>query len=309
MLGLLDRWITRDRVAVYAVMLLTAEMIAAGLWAASLNHDLDPTGTPVGGDFLIFYAASALVLKGKAVLAYAAAPFLAAQHAVVPASRALLLYAYPPVWQLMAAPLALLPFLWAYAGFELTTFLALLAVLRSLTRARLMWLATLAFPAVFLNALQGQNGFLTAALIGFGLAKLDRRPWLAGVALGLACYKPHLGVLLPVLLAGSGRWRPFVAATATVGALVTTSLVVFGVEDWRAFLTALPEASAHLDSGALPWAKMPSLYVAMRSLGASAATAAAVQALGAVAVAGVTLYSWRAGGPGRPRRRWPVSPS
>ena len=34
------------------------------------------------------------------------------------------------------------------------------------------------FPAVFINAGHGQNGFLTAALLGGGLVLLEKRPML-----------------------------------------------------------------------------------------------------------------------------------
>jgi hypothetical protein len=48
-----------------------------------------------------------------------------------------------------------------------------------------------AFPAVFVNIGHGQNGFLTAALLGGALQLLDRRPWIAGVLIGLLAYKQH----------------------------------------------------------------------------------------------------------------------
>jgi hypothetical protein len=52
-----------------------------------------------------------------------------------------------------------------------------------------------AFPAVFINVGHGQNGFLTAALLGGALHWLDRKPWLAGILIGMLAYKPQFGVL------------------------------------------------------------------------------------------------------------------
>ena len=75
-------------------------------------------------------------------------------------------------------------------------------------------LLALAFPAVFVNIGHGHNGFLTAALIGAGLLMLDRRPILAGILFGLMAYKPQFGVLIPLVLAATGRWRAFLAARA-----------------------------------------------------------------------------------------------
>ena len=55
-------------------------------------------------------------------------------------------------------------------------------------------------PTVFHNIQVGQNGFLTAALIGGVLEFMERRPAMAGVCLGLLTYKPQFGVLVPVAL-------------------------------------------------------------------------------------------------------------
>jgi hypothetical protein len=45
-------------------------------------------------------------------------------------------------------------------------------------------------PAAFIIIGHGQNGFLTAALLGGALHLLDRRPWLAGLLIGGLAYKP-----------------------------------------------------------------------------------------------------------------------
>src|SRR5258705_13552814 len=77
-----------------------------------------------------------------------------------------------------------------------------------------------AFPAVFINAGHGQNGFLTAALLGAALHWLDRRPWLAGLFIGCLAYKPQFGVLISIALLAGQRWSPIGAAILTAAALV-----------------------------------------------------------------------------------------
>ena len=72
--------------------------------------------------------------------------------------------------------------------------------------------ALLAAPAVFINAVGGQNGTWTAALFGGGLSLLERRPLLAGGLLGLLIYKPQLALLIPVALLAGRHWRAFAAA-------------------------------------------------------------------------------------------------
>ena len=82
----------------------------------------------------------------------------------------------------------------------------------------------------------GHNGFLTAALLGAALIQLDRRPLLAGLLIGLLAYKPQFGLLIPLVLAASGRWRAFFAAAATVIVLALLVTLAFGVDVWTAFL-------------------------------------------------------------------------
>ena len=65
-------------------------------------------------------------------------------------------------------------------------------------------LLAVAFPAVLVNLGHGQNGFLTAALLGGALAMLDRRPIVAGILFGLLAYKPQFGLMIPLVL-GGGR--------------------------------------------------------------------------------------------------------
>ena len=99
-----------------------------------------------------------------------------------------------------------------------------------------MWLLlALGFPSVLINIGHGQNGFLTAALLGGALVVLDRRPILAGIMIGLLIYKPQYGLMIPIALAMSGRWRVFAAAAATVAAAAIVTTLVFGLSVWHAF--------------------------------------------------------------------------
>src|SRR5258708_1694433 len=82
----------------------------------------------------------------------------------------------------------------------------------ALGKGRLWLLLTLGFTAVFVNLMHGQNGFLTRALFASGLALLDERPFAAGALFGLLCYKPQFAVVIPFVLAATGRWRTFSAA-------------------------------------------------------------------------------------------------
>src|SRR5258707_10279692 len=78
-------------------------------------------------------------------------------------------------------------------------------------------LLALAAPAVFINAVGGQNGTWTAALFGGGLGLLERRPLLAGGLLGLLIYKPQLGLLIPVALLAGRHWRASKGVAVSLG--------------------------------------------------------------------------------------------
>jgi alpha-1,2-mannosyltransferase len=158
-----------------------------------------------------------------------------------------------------------------------------------------LWLLlALAFPAVFVNLGHGHNGFLTAALIGAALAVLDRRPWLAGILFGLLIYKPQFGLLVPLVLVATGRWRAVAAALATVAALLLITTLAFGVPVWEAFL-----ASAHftrtivLEAGETGWHKIQSVFAWVRMWGGPVALAYAVQSAVTLMLAAAVVWLWR----------------
>ncbi len=163
------------------------------------------------------------------------------------------------------------------------------------TRRDHLWLlAALAFPAVFVNIGHGHNGFLTAALLGTALLTLDRRPILAGILFGLIAYKPQFGVLIPLVLIASGRWRAFFAAGATVAALGIATLLAFGPEVWRAFFasTALTRVEV-LELGGTGWHKIQSVFSMVRIWGGDIPLAYAVQGAVTVMLAAALAWLWR----------------
>ena len=138
-----------------------------------------------------------------------------------------------------------------------------------------MWLLlALAYPAVFINLGQGHNGFLTAALIGAALCQLDRRPILAGILIGCLAYKPQFGLLIPLVLAVSGRWRTFAAAAVTVAVMAIAVTLAFGVEVWPAFLASTKFSRiVVLEQGGTGWYKIQSVFSWVRMWGGGIALA------------------------------------
>jgi hypothetical protein len=155
-------------------------------------------------------------------------------------------------------------------------------------------LLALAFPAVFINLGQAHNGFLTAALIGAALTQLDRRPWLAGVLIGCLAYKPQFGLLIPLVLVASGRWRVFAAAAATVALLAFAVTSAFGVDVWNAFLASTKFTRlVVLEQGGTGWHKIQSVFSWVRMWGGGIALAYALQGAVMLAVAAALTWLWR----------------
>ncbi len=296
-LGSLSRadWLNHDRILAWSGILLVLEVAFLGfmvLWHHGAFFPIDP---PTSTDFVSFYAAGRLALAGTPALAYDQAAHAAAEAAATAAGIEYRFFFYPPVYLLWCAPLALLPYMVGFVLFQSVTLVAWLLVMRRILQAQgWAWcVPVLAFPSVFWALGQGQNSFLTAALMGAMTLLLDQRPAAAGVALGMLCYKPHLALLAPVALAAGGRWRSFAAAAVTVAALVGLSVALFGVQTWRDYLTAMAGSQAVYETGRINLAGFVTPYGAARVLGAGAGAAQALQAVATILVMVLVGWIWR----------------
>jgi arabinofuranan 3-O-arabinosyltransferase len=190
----------------------------------------------------------------------------------------------------VAAALSLIPYATAWLVWTVGTFPAYLGAVRAIIGDRVGYYLGAAFPAVLANFIVGQNGFLTAGLIGGALMLIERRPALAGVLIGLLTYKPHLG-LFPIALVAGGHWR--VTATATVVAMLmaAASWLAFGSESWEAFFVSIGHTSqAFLSDGWADWSKLQTAFGLTRMLGGGETLAWTVQiALALVTAAGVAV--------------------
>ena len=298
--GLIDgardgSWLTRRCVIAGGQVLLLAQatiLVLLALW----QHGVI-TGAPsnTSSDFVSFYAAGKLALAGTPALAYDQAAHYLMQQRFTAAGAPYQFFFYPPVFLLLFAPIALLPYYAAFYLFEIVTLAAFLLVVRLILREPgWAWTApVLAFPAVFWTFGLGQNAFLTAALFGGAALLLERRPAIAGMLLGLLCYKPHFGLLAPAALLCGRHWRAFGAAAVTVAALVGVSVMLFGVETWRAYIGAMAAADAVYGSGRIDYAGIVTPFGAARLLGIGAPAAYAVQAVVTGAMLLLTGAVWR----------------
>jgi Glycosyltransferase family 87 len=288
-------WLTPARARGYSLILLGICTLAIAGWIAVSDGLIDRNGKPLGTDFSNVYAAGSLTWQGRPAEAYQPALQHAAEKAVF-GGREVPFYGwlYPPFFLAIAFLVALLPYAWGLAIWLAASLAAYLAAMRAILPHPETLLIAAAFPAVFVNIGHGQNGFLTAALLGGALHLLDRRPWLAGVLIGLLAYKPQFGVLIPVALVAGGRWSSIAAAAATVAALLAISFATLGGEAWHAFADSMTFAqTVVLEQGGIGWEKIQSVFSAMRMWGAGVHLAYAVQIALALMLATSLGWLWR----------------
>jgi hypothetical protein len=287
------------RVPTLAITLARSFVAAAAfgylfdLWHQTQDHLTNgAAGRPFGDDFINYWSAAFLTLQGRVHEIYDIHAFHAFQQTIAGPTLSGYHYSYPPVMLLLSAPIALIPyvpalFVWLGAGWY-----AFYRVLKEAMPGRGSLLFALAVPAVLINAVGGQNGCWSAALLGGGLTLLDRRPYLAGVLFGLMVYKPQLAILLPVVLIAGRKWRTFVATGATAGALLAMSVLAFGLDVWEQYFR-LADALRHVileENGVVH--RMVSVFVAARPLGASVETAYIIQAVCGLAACAAAVAVW-----------------
>jgi arabinofuranan 3-O-arabinosyltransferase len=255
----------------------------------------DPQGRPIANDFVNVWAAGQLARDGAAPAAYDWTLHRAAEvRAVGYDFDGYYGWHYPPPAFFFAAALAALPYLVAAIVWLLTTLAAYAAAIAGILGLRTGVLFALGFPAAIWNVTAGQNGFLTAALIGGTLGLLERHPALAGVCLGLLTYKPQFGLLFPIVLIADRRWLTIAVAALVALLLAALSWLAFGSASWAAFAHWAPISNRVLiDQGALDWYRLQSVFALVRAHGGSETLAWIVQGILMLALAVGLAWLWK----------------
>lgn len=265
--------------------------------AAYLAHwwIYDSSGLGIPTDFVNVWAAGRLALDGHPAHAWD-------WHIQKQVEVALLgqdftgyfAWHYPPPFLFVASLLAHFPYAVAFIGWALVSLVPYLAMMRAIVGHPFGLLLAVAVPMAFNNVLVGQNGFLTAALIGGTLYLMPVRPILSGICLGLLSYKPQYGLLFPLVLIAASQWTVFFTAATVTLAMALASWLAFGTESWQAFFQWMPMFSqAFLTEGKAPWWKMQSLFALVRTFGGTEALAWIFHWIFAFSVAVVLALMWR----------------
>ena len=260
---------------------------------------IDPQCRVIANDFVNVVAAGRLTLDGDPAAAYDWPLHKQAEvRAIGHDFEDYYGWHYPPTFLFVAAALATLPYLTAAIGWLVATLCAYAAALAGILGRRTGIPVALGFPAALWNITAGQNGFLTAGLIGGTLVLLERRPVLAGVCLGLLTYKPQFGLLFPLVLIADRRWLTIAVAALVATGLAALSWLAFGSASWEAFVHWMPiTGRVVLTEGHADWYRLQSLFGLVRAHGGSENLAWAVQAVGSLVVAVAVIGLWRSRAP------------
>jgi hypothetical protein len=287
-----SRWLQSFGYAFASLYLLYFVILyRAGTWIVG------GTGLPIYTDFGAWWAAGMQALHGNPAALYDPEEFAKIQSALFGPGPAFYPNwpSYPPTFFLVLAPLALLPYRYAFITWDVVTLLGCIAIVYLIVRRRAAIALALAAPFSAWNFLAAQNGFLTASLLGGSLLFLERRPVLAGVFLGCLTYKPQYGILFPVALVASHQWRAVASAAVTAALLAAASVALFGAEVWAAFPRGFAVQS-ELSLGADPdsnWGYLQTAYGLIRSLHGPAQLAWLVQGLVTLGGAVTVWIIWR----------------
>jgi hypothetical protein len=279
-------WYSASVVVIYIVVLAT--LLFKGLWIIRLDGKIAKI------DFSYIWVAGSFARSSDPARIFDNSAFSAAQVALTGSDGSPLIpyFVYPPTFLLFTYPLGLMPYLVAFGVWILATLLLYeAAIYRIIPRPAAAILAATPFPVLF-NLGLGQNGFLTAGLIGLSLTSMERRPWLSGIFLGLLTYKPQFGILFPFALLASRNRRALVSAGTTSAALGIAAAIAFGYQGWPSFIQSLVNRQPSL--GEIPDWQPPlvSAFGFFHSAGASLSISWILHLMVAGTVAATVCVIW-----------------
>jgi alpha-1,2-mannosyltransferase len=250
---------------------------------------LDLSGKPVGADFVAYWAGARVARNDHPAAVFSREKIYAVEREVVGTEITPMIWNYPPTFLLMVLPLSFLPYLVAFAVWLSVTCLGYVFVIHRILPRVAVAALFLFFPGSVSNIAYGQNGFLSTIFLGGGLVAIDRYPVAGGLLLGLLSYKPQFAPLIPIALIAGRCWKALIGvALAAIGGALA-SLLILGSSVWTRFFENVAPTAELMDQPHL-WAKMPTVFAAMRTAGASHELGMIVQLVTTVGV--ITAVSW-----------------
>ncbi len=197
----------------------------------------DGTSLVVGRDFLNVWMYGRSAAAADPSRFYDLAEYHRALAALVGPNYPGQNWSYPPSIFFIAAPFGQLTYLQALLAWTLLGGTLFFAVARRTLADTRVRIALMLSPAAVFCIISGQSSLITAVMLVTVFVWLDRRPIAAGILIGLLTLKPQLGVLFPVMLLASARWRVFASAAVTALVIAGATALVFGPQVWIDFVT------------------------------------------------------------------------
>ncbi|MDE7548154.1 glycosyltransferase family 87 protein [Acetobacter fabarum] len=190
----------------------------------------------IGGDFILFWAASSQILHGHFSDIYNTAAHEAAmQHGQFLDHSYKLPFLYPPPMLFFTWPIAFFTYSFSYTLWALSAPIITAKTLNLLCKNWSITAFAFFSPQFIVSLLTGQNGLLIALILAIGLFYLTKKPFLSGLILGLLVIKPHVVFLVPLCLIFSRKWRIVAGIVTSASFLIIASYCVFGFETWKRF--------------------------------------------------------------------------
>ncbi len=258
-------------------------------------------------DWMVFYTAARAYFDGNLPLIFNGEALTAALNERFAGWLASPLnlhpWVYPPTFLLLFVPFGMLAPAISLVVFLVSGFIVLLVtVFLYVGRGQPRWIILFSLvlsPAVPFNVMTGQNAFFTSAILVGGFGLIGRSPVLAGALLGVLTFKPQMWLMVPVALVASRQWRALGGAAASALVLALLSLVVFGPEIWRVWLslvTGMNEAyGAWVTNGRL---NGMSVFACATWVGAPPVIANLAQGVAIVLAAAIVYWAFRRPAPG-----------
>ncbi len=248
-------------------------------------------------DFINYWIGGKLAVAGEHSLLFDPARYYEYLKSLYGADYQIHAWSYPPTYLLFVWPLGFLDYLPAMVlflagSFALYMFAAHVFMRRYAPDAHrgLTALAMVGFVITMVSATQ--NGFFMAALMLLALSWMHTRPVLAAAALACLTVKPHLGILLGLVVLIDRNWRVLAWTALFAGLMVVLSGAIFGLDSWRAFFDTIVPYQGYVMTrwrGVFLY-MMPSAFASVRALRFSPDIATWVHV--AVAVLSLPVIVW-----------------
>jgi Glycosyltransferase family 87 len=240
----------RREARAFSIFALIAGLIACGLSLYYGFRGETFMGRPMGSDFVEFYAAGKALNQHQPALLYDIPALTRLEQESLPEMprTQMLIFGYAPAVGQLFRPFALLPYKWAYCAW-LVFSLALYATgLWLLFRGwacasyrRTAFLLSLSAPMFTLETwIGGQLSVVTFFAVVLFVYCFENH-WLpiAGVALGLATYKPSLMAIPAAMMILGGCWKMFAGFCGGSVLLLLGSLATGGVNGLRLWMVQM----------------------------------------------------------------------